>query len=139
MLIDAEATLVTTSIRSGTATVISMSGTLDRAAGAMVAAYLLDQADVASGDFHLDLRAVDLVEDAEVVLVTALHRRLAVRGHQLYLTPPGATTSAADSDRMCRRHRGGARRPRTSVASPRGAPNRPRRAGPHRGRGPGRP
>ena len=89
-------TLVTRSVRSGTATVVSMSGTLDRAAGAMVAAYLLDQADAATGDFHVDLRAVDLVDDAEVVLVTALRRRLAVRGYQLFLATGTTTSSAAE-------------------------------------------
>ena len=63
MTIEANAALITTSLRSGTATVISMSGTLDPAGAAMVATYLLDQADVANGDFHLDLRAVDLVNE----------------------------------------------------------------------------
>ena len=48
MSTSAAPTLVTRSVRSGIATVVSMSGTLDRAAGAMVAAYLLDQADAAS-------------------------------------------------------------------------------------------
>ena len=81
----ADATLITTSTWSGTATVVSMSGTLDRAAGAMAAAYLLDEVDVATGDFHLDVRGVEFVEDADVVLLTALRRRLALRGHQLHL------------------------------------------------------
>ena len=89
-------TLVTRSVRLGSSTVVSMSGTLDRAASASVAAYLVDQADAATGDFHVDLRAVDLVDDAQVVLVTALHRRLAVRGYQLFLATGATTSSAAE-------------------------------------------
>ena len=88
MRIEANAALITTSLRSGTATVVSMSGTLDGAGAAMVASYLLDQADVANGDVHIDLRRVELVDGAEVALVTALQRRLAVRGHQRRPTTP---------------------------------------------------
>ena len=59
------------------------------AAGTMIAAYLLDEADVATGAFRLDLRAVDFVENADVVLVTALPRRLAIRGlSSTSATPP---------------------------------------------------
>jgi hypothetical protein len=74
---------------------ISMSGPLDWAGAAMVATYLLDQADVASGDFYLDLRAVDLVDGADIALITALRRRLTVRGHQLHVNPPDPTRRAA--------------------------------------------
>jgi hypothetical protein len=94
MLIETHATLVTSWLRSGTSVLITMSGTLDAGGGAMAAAYLLDLADVADGDLHLDLRAVDPVDGADRVLVTVLHRRLAVRGHQLQLT---AGTSSFDA------------------------------------------
>ena len=104
--------LITRSLRSGTSTVISMCGTLDGPAAAMVAAYLLDQVDVASGDFYIDLRAVDLVDGAEVPLVTALQRRLAVRGHQLHLTPPDATGSATVPLGRCPVRRSDTRRSR---------------------------
>jgi hypothetical protein len=93
VLIEGHATLVTTLVRSGATTVISMSGTLDRAAGAMAAAYLLDEVDVANGDVHLDLRTADLVDGTECSLVDVLRRRLAVRGHGLHLT----TSAPADS------------------------------------------
>ena len=67
----ASATLVTTSVWSATATTISMSGTLDGPAAAMIASYLLDQAELTNGDVHLDLRAVVLVDDAGLVFVTS--------------------------------------------------------------------
>jgi len=95
MLTDAQATLITTSVRSGSETMISMSGTLDGAVGASAAATLLEQADVAVGDFHLDLSAVELVDGAEVVLVNLLLRRLAVRGHQLHLSKPATRSATA--------------------------------------------
>jgi hypothetical protein len=100
MLIDARATLVTTVLRGGSATLISMSGSLDGPVAAMTAGSLLDQADVANGDFHLDLRSVDAVDGAECVLVAALQRRLVVRGHRLHRTSEGARVRSVRS-RSC--------------------------------------
>jgi len=86
MVETAGAALITTSHRSGPTTFITMSGILDRPAAAMAAIYLLDHADVADGDFAIDLRAADLVDDGHIALMSALRRRLAVRGHRLHST-----------------------------------------------------
>jgi hypothetical protein len=92
----AAAALITTCHRSGPATLISMSGTLDGPAAAMAAIYLLEQADVADGDFTIDLRAADLVDDGHLALVTALRRRLAVRRHQLHVARWGNDREAGE-------------------------------------------
>ena len=82
----ATATLITTVTQSGPTTAISISGTLDGVSASIVTAYLLDQVAFADRDCHLDLGDVKLVDDAQLGLVTALHRVLAVRGHHLHLS-----------------------------------------------------
>ena len=75
----AEAELFTTILRCGTTTVISLSGTLDGVSAAMASIYLLDEADVATADLYVDMRAVQPVDPSHVVLVAMLRRRLARR------------------------------------------------------------
>ena len=89
-------------LRSGTTTVISLSGTLDGVSAAMAAIYLLDEADVANGDLYVDMRAVQPVDPGDVVLVAMLRRRLALRGLSLHLTPPVESSLVARPPGRCR-------------------------------------